>query len=575
MAANQRVPRRRSALYAGKSRHEMPVVTPSRQIPLSPEQPPFRHPAERGFSFAGMNAIRCMRNHPPSQGDETMVATLTKKHVDEIVRNAGLVMPRKPTVAVLGHVLLQSSEDGAIQATATDLEQTLTMRIMPEELQGAPGRFLFPVGELKTLAKSMPKGGTVTFQPVSEESVVCTVEANGQPVSRTVPTMPVAEFPEVSVQTDELTDCDLGAFLRAYRQAAFAASSDPGRLVLNAVLADQANSVLVATDGHRLTQCALPAFPFPTDAILPLNKVLLKHFPEADQGRIGLREQDGVQTLVLATDELTYSCRCIEGRFPDYRQVIPAMDGFATTLQFGPADVESVRSLAPFLDKEQDHMLCLFGKHGRALLAMENGTDATILPLAECRFEGGETGLCINGKLLLEALEHGFLSMRVRNGQTPLVFEDGRDGLHLLMPLRQEPSEALRAAAEAHLGKAAEPDAADTPIDAAPTTTQETAPMPDAESTTPSAQQPVATPAVRNLHLVGGEAEDPVARLEQLVEETQELVKQANASMREVRKQLRVVKTHFRTRGKEIESREREMEKSRGLIQRLQEAIAA
>ena len=161
-----------------------------------------------------------------------MVVTLTKKQVNEVAKSLGQVMPRKVKVPVLGHVLFEVGEDGGLQVTATDLEQTLTMRLVPEKLEGATGRFLFPVAELKTLGKSLPRGGTVKLQPVSESSVVCTVDANGQPVSRTVATMPVSEFPEVAVPA-ELAECDLGAFLRAYRGAAFAASSDPGSDLLH------------------------------------------------------------------------------------------------------------------------------------------------------------------------------------------------------------------------------------------------------------------------------------------------------------------------------------------------------
>jgi hypothetical protein len=166
--------------------------------------------------------------------------------------------------------------------------------------------------------------------------------------------------------------------------------------------------------------------------------------------------------------------------------------------------------------------------------------------------------------------------MRVRNGQTPLVFDDRNDGLHLLMPLRREPSEALRIAADAHLGEPLQPVDIDTPTIPTLPTPQETTPMPDPEDTTSTAQQPPATTPTRNMQFVqDNEAEDPVARLEELVNETQELVKQANASMREIKKQLRAVKTHFRDREKQIGSREKEMEKSLTLIQRLQETIAA
>jgi DNA polymerase III sliding clamp (beta) subunit (PCNA family) len=499
-----------------------------------------------------------------------MVVTLTKKQVNKIAKSLGQVMPRKMRVPVLGHVLFEPGENGRVQVTATDLVQTLTMRLVPENLEGAPSRFLFPVAELRTLAKSLPRGGTVMLQPVSEDSVTCAMDANGQPVSRTVATMPVEEFPQVAVSAD-MTDCDLGAFLRAYRGAAFAAHHDSGRLVLHAVFADQEKKVLVATDGHRLTRHPLTVFPFATSAILPLNKVLLKHFPESDQGRIGLHEKNEIQTLVLATDDLTYSCRCPEGTFPNYEQVVPDMGGFATTLHFGSADLEVIKPLLPFLNEHQQYGLSFTARADGVTIRISGEDDGkTAVVLSECRLEGEDIDVAANGKMLAEALGHGFLTMRIRDGYTPLAFDNGKGALHLLMPLKPDPSPAPKEAADT------QPE----PIAQTPTqpTPQEDNRMPDSETTTPETDKPGATtpPATvpgRNLELV--EAQDPVARLEELVAESQESIKQANASVRELKKQVRAVKTHYRDREKQIGSREKEMEKSLTLIQRLQETIAA
>jgi len=499
-----------------------------------------------------------------------MVVTLTKKQVNEIAKGLGQVMSRKMKVPVLGYVLFEPGEDGCVQVTATDLEQTLTKRVGPEKLEGATARFLFPMTELKTLGKSMPRGGTVRLQPVSEDSVVCTMDANGQPVSRTVATMPVEEFPEITVLA-ELAEYDLGAFLRAYRQAAFAAHSDPGRLVLHAVFADQEKQVLVGTDGHRLTRHPLLTFPFETNAILPLNKVLLKHFPESAQGRIGLHEKNEIQTLVLATDELTYSCRCPEGTFPNYEQVVPDMGGFANKLHFGSADLEAIKPLLPFLNQQQQYGLSFTARADGVTIGIseeDDGKTAVVLP--ECRLEGEDIDVAANGKMLAEALEHGFLTMRIRDGYTPLAFDNGKGALHLLMPLKPDESPAPKEAADTQ----PEPTA-QTPTQPTP---PENNPMPKPETTIPGADKPgTTTPRTtvpgRNLELV--EAQDPVARLDELVAESQASIKQANASVRELKKQVRAVKTHFRDREKQIGSREKEMEKSLALIQRLQETIAA
>ena len=90
-----------------------------------------------------------------------MVVTLTKQQVARIVAFAGAILPRKTSIPALGHALFEPDGTDRIKVTLTDLEQSLTMRLVPEKLEGAPTHFLFPVAELRPL-NSMPNGGTVS-----------------------------------------------------------------------------------------------------------------------------------------------------------------------------------------------------------------------------------------------------------------------------------------------------------------------------------------------------------------------------------------------------------------------------
>ena len=207
------------------------------------------------------------------------------------------------------------------------------------------------------------------------------------------------------------------------------------------------------------------------------------------------------------------------------------------------------------------------------------GGEPVVLPLPECRCENTD-GLAVpvNGVLLAEALKQGFLHLRAASAYTPLVFDDGAEGLHLLMPLRGEASSVLlKAAGIQPSQQLAEPAAEPEPQPIAPAnipSEPEEPAMPDTPVPAPQPKPvaPVAAPT-RNLEMVP--TDDPIARLEELANESQEQLQQALATVRELKRQVRAAKTHLRAREKEIEAREREMEKSRGLIQRLQEAIAA
>jgi len=500
-----------------------------------------------------------------------MVVTLTKQQIARIVAFAGAILPRRASVPALACALLEPDGSDGIKATLTNLEQTLSVSLKPERLAGAPVRFLFPVAELKSL-----KSETVTLQPMAADSVVCTASVGGRSLARTVTVPPVEEFSELS-SPGELGDCDLGAFLRAYRGTAFAAHSDPGRQALHAVYADPERSALVATDGHRLALRPVPGFPLPGEAILPLTKMLLKQFPEEERGRIGLFGPDDDRRLALAAGDLLYTCRCPDVTFPNYSQVIPDTAGHTASLVFGPSDREAVESLLPYLDKAMQNGLFLFGRDGAVVLGVEGtGGEPLVLPLPECRCENTD-GLAVpvNGVLLAEAIKQGFTHIRVAQAYTPMVFDDGADGLHLLMPLRGEASASLLQAAG--IDPSGQPAAATPEPEPQPEPIQQTQPEEPAVPDAPAPQSRSVTPAAPttrgNLSVVP--PEDPLVRLEELASQNLEQLHQALAGVKDLKRQVRAVRTQLRAREKEIESREREMEKSRNLIQRLQEAIAA
>jgi DNA polymerase III sliding clamp (beta) subunit (PCNA family) len=479
-----------------------------------------------------------------------MVVTLNKKQVSRILAFASAVVPRKVPHPALECALFGADGRGNVTVGLTDLEQSLVLTLVPAQPAGEPEKFLFPVAELKKLKSPM-----VALQPTGPDAVVCTAFAGERTFARSIPVPDAADFPDIPALPADMAECDTGAFLRAYRGAAFAAAKDASRLALNGVFAHAEDSVLVATDGHRLTRHALSGFPLSGDAILPLNKVLLKQLPESDSGRIGLFDNaNGTQCLALAVEDIAYSCHCRDATYPNYRQVIPDGNPPSSRLTFGPKDLETVESVVPCLDKAMRNALFLFGKaDGTVLLGIEgkDGGAPVILPLPECRCaDAANLVLAFDGLQLAEALKHNFSELRASDGYSPMVFGDGAGGLHLLMPLRGGASNALLQAAGIKPAVETEPESeAFAPAEPAPEPIPESIqPTPEMEEPAmPEPTAPIAQPrTVRNLEMVT--SEDPVARLEELANETLDTVQTALAAVREFKRQIRAAKVHYRTR---------------------------
>lgn len=151
-----------------------------------------------------------------------------------------------------------------------------------------------------------------------------------------------ADYP-VSPQTDfqKLSKIVIlsgkGAELKQAFSGLYAASRDDSRFNLDGLLLDMENSVVVATDGHRLTSRKsnlLYVYPsdslFPKNVILPKSEVvnLLKIFKKSEWITIEFvggknDEADEPKCHVIFSDGVVSVCiRCKDGDYPEYKNVI-------------------------------------------------------------------------------------------------------------------------------------------------------------------------------------------------------------------------------------------------------------
>jgi DNA polymerase-3 subunit beta len=85
----------------------------------------------------------------------------------------------------------------------------------------------------------------------------------------------------------------------------------------------------VATDGHRLAYSSLPSTTGVADSrqvIIPRKGVMeLQRLLEADETPVEI--QIGSNHIRLSLPSVTFTSKLIDGKFPDYQQVIPANPG--------------------------------------------------------------------------------------------------------------------------------------------------------------------------------------------------------------------------------------------------------
>ena len=229
---------------------------------------------------------------------------------------------RSPVPSLAG-VLLRV-EDGRAELQATDME--LGVRVALETTDSTPGQAVVPGRLLLDVVRSLPKDDLTLEYRSAEQDVEVDVGPGEVPpahaarprTSRSCPRRPPRERSRVPAS----------AFVDTIARVARAASRDETRPHLTGVLVTASGNELrmVATDSYRLGVKE-------TKLDSELSGSLEANVPARtlqELGRIasaGGAETIGVAALenqvVFTVDDVVLSSRLVEGRFPNYQQLLP------------------------------------------------------------------------------------------------------------------------------------------------------------------------------------------------------------------------------------------------------------
>jgi len=230
------------------------------------------------------------------------------------------VVEKRQTMPVLSNVLFVL-EQGTLALTATDLEVEMVSRVGCAD--GEPGAITIPARKFFEIVRALPDG------------VMVNVAVNGDRISvnagrsrYTLAGLSADEYP--STDESEIVDrlkLSEGALKRAFEGTAFAMAQQDVRFYLNGLLLDAEGDRLrcVATDGHRLalSEVELSAGPQVKRQLIVPRKGVLELLRLLDSGDREIELEVGRSHLRLRRDDVSFSSKLIDGRFPDYEAVIP------------------------------------------------------------------------------------------------------------------------------------------------------------------------------------------------------------------------------------------------------------
>jgi len=253
--------------------------------------------------------------------------SVEKKDLLNVIARAQNIVEKRNTMPILVNVLLEAKGEG-LRGFATDLEVSLTDEI-PAGVK-SPGKVAVNAKSLFEIIKELPEGKIELERKENNWLKITQNRAVFNIVGISPEEYPV--FPTFTTQ--EFVKIESGILSEMIEKTIYSVSTDETRYHLNGVYLevksdkDGGTYRMVATDGHRLSLIdrkipgALSKTPGTQGVIIPrkgLHEV--RKLLEAVDGEVEVAIE-GAQ-LVVRSGTTILMVRLIEGKYPNYQQLIP------------------------------------------------------------------------------------------------------------------------------------------------------------------------------------------------------------------------------------------------------------
>lgn len=354
------------------------------------------------------------------------------------------VVQRKNSMPILSNVLLQTDGADGVLLSSTDLDVGMRLRKNCEVV--SEGASTVSARSLLDIVKMLP-GPDVTLK--SLENMHLSIKS-GRTNARLMALSP-AEFPVLpSVEGMAFQLVDSNLFLAMVQKTIYSTSNDDNRYNLTGVYFepqahDPASVVMVSTDGHRLSRVkenfaggdfsGFEAVTLPRKGLIELVRLLDGMTEKDEKFKLGFSEQ---HAIVLHKD--TYlSMRLIDGKFPDYNQVIPKLAD--KILRASRHDFLLGLKRVSVLASEKNQSVKMRTRSGELTVSCVNPEAGEVTDDVSVEYSGPDIEIGFNAKYIIDALSSisdNNIMVKFTDPLSPTLITGINDDSHqcVIMPMR-------------------------------------------------------------------------------------------------------------------------------------------
>lgn len=351
------------------------------------------------------------------------------------------VINSKNSLPVLADFVFKT-EGNVLFITTSDGENTMSTTLELSECD-ANDSFAIENHNLLEAVKGFSEQ-PLTFDVDNNSKNVKIIYQNGQ---FSLPIDEADNFPKPQTVSDMAPSISLSSALLAENitRSVFATAQDELRPVMNGIYfcISSEGLVVVATDGHKLVRNRIFDIKSEQESSFILPKkpaLLLKNMLEKDDSIVSMKFDNANAEVVFGDTRLV--CRLIEGRYPNYKSVIPQNNPNTMTIDRDTL-LGALKRVQPFANDTSKLVRFRIDSHVLQLDAEDFDFSKTATERMSCEYDGTPMSIGFKGNSFIEVLnniEESEVALKLSDPSragivVPSVQQENQDLLMLLMPM--------------------------------------------------------------------------------------------------------------------------------------------
>lgn len=344
---------------------------------------------------------------------------------------------KRHTLPILSNVLLDIKE-GGLSITGTDLEVELVSSI--ELVQASEdGQVTVPARKLFDICRGLNDSALIEFSLSDNKLKVKSGKSR-----YSLSTLPAKDFPNLEEWQSEINFAIHQSELKhLINSTSFAMANQDVRYYLNGMSMETQGSELrcVTTDGHRL---ALARFTLVDDTV-DESQVIIPRKGVTEISRLIEDNDDniyislGSNHIRVSSSNFTFTSKLVDGRFPDYRRVLPK--GGDKEVIADKSYLKQAFSRAAILSNEKFRGVRLNLSNNQLMITATNPEQEVAEEVVEVNYQGDDLEIGFNVAYVLDVLnvlESDQVKITLGDSNSSALIEDNNDesAVYVVMPMR-------------------------------------------------------------------------------------------------------------------------------------------